>query len=516
MDERGENSLKLTDFSKYRLKRFLSNKDPVEMISDLLVGLNEQLMDNINKRWKPEVIPNFNCDLIHFEDDIKGKKTIVNLINPQININVSINKQPSFNNLNHNVSNNNVNVIIKEEDIKNKIGNSTNLFQNIENKSVNIGLTNQNNSLLNNSNIQQKKPEIKELPLPKNDLAKPNQTNQLNSNILIPNKNNNNEEIQNKINSSKYPVISSQNAGNVSNIMNNVPGIIQEKSLQKKMIAMSENYVNIKSEVDKINKNQGHKKNINEITDNINIRFNQISTDESIQPLINEILSILQKLERANNDDLYIYTIDYICKRIITKTEGYNNDKKINIYRLSNLSAILDQSISIFGDFFVSILTYRCPFIIPKIYLKKDFKSEEEYSKKMGFAYATQTAVEHLSDMEAHAYLFFGFIQNDKNKRYSKYVEHFTKSVFTEAPIYPMAAVTNAFLDTFGSSFKQNYSILFEDFSKKISDYLKLLEGVKNNLKSSDIKSKVSTCIHFIKKNLDSIKKNQPTAMFKV
>ena len=79
-----------------------------------------------------------------------------------------------------------------------------------------------------------------------------------------------------------------------------------------------------------------------------------------------------------------------------------------------------------------------------------------------------------------------------------------------------MAAVTNAFLDTFGSSFKQNYSILFEDFSKKISDYLKLLEGVKNNLKSSDIKSKVSTFIHFIKKNLDSIKKNQPTAMFKV
>ena len=216
MDERGENSLKLTDFSKYRLKRFLSNKDPVEMISDLLVGLNEQLMDNINKRWKPEIIPNFNCDLIHFEDDIKGKKTIVNLINPQININVSINKQPSFNNLNHNVSNNNVNVIIKEEDIKNKIGNSTNLFQNIENKSVNIGLTNQNNSLLNNSNIQQKKPEIKELPLPKNDLAKSNQTNQLNSNILIPNKNNKNEEIQNKINSSKYPIISSQNEGNVS------------------------------------------------------------------------------------------------------------------------------------------------------------------------------------------------------------------------------------------------------------------------------------------------------------
>ena len=78
-----------------------------------------------------------------------------------------------------------------------------------------------------------------------------------------------------------------------------------------------------------------------------------------------------------------------------------------------------------------------------------------------------------------------------------------------------MAAITNALIDSFGATFKENYSNLYNEFCKKITDYMKVMEAVKINFKSADIKSKVNMYTHFIKKNLNSIKKNFPTAIFK-
>jgi len=353
-----------------------------------------------------------------------------------------------------------------------------------------------------------------------NNLTNPpvinNTVNSLPSNVQIqinlPISNNNPLQIDNNNNNLQ----SERTIANNINTSGQAPSNSNpSKAFQQKLVLMSDNYNKMKLEIEKISKNPNHLKGINNIIDKINLKFNQISTDDSIKEVVNESISILNELEKSNQDDLYIYTIDYICKRVITKAEGYSNDLKINIHRLSKIVAALDQNVAIFGDFFISILTFRCPLVIPKIYLMKECKSQEEYSKKMGFAYVNQNATEHLSDMESHAYLFFGFIQQEKNRKYTKYIQFFIENLFTESCIYPMAAVVNGFLDSFGNTFKQNYESFFNGFLTKLPNWIKTMEETKNKCKSSDIKSKVNTHLHFIKKNLDLVKKNSPTTMFK-
>jgi len=343
-------------------------------------------------------------------------------------------------------------------------------------------------------------------PLVNNNSANP-PPSQVQIQINLPNNNPRQIDINNNS--------QSERSNNINTSGEAQSNLTPSKAFQQKLVLMSDNYNKIKLEIEKISKNQNYLKGINSIIDKINLKFNQISTDDSINEVVNESISILNQLERSNQDDLYIYTIDYICKRIITKAEGYFNDLKINIHRLSKIVAALDQNVTIFGDFFITILTFRCPLVIPKIYKMKECKSQEDYSKKMGFAFVEQNATDHLSDMESHAYLFFGFIQQEKNRRYTKYIQFFIENLFTEECIYPMAAVVNGFLDSFGNTFKQNYESFYNGFVNQLPNWQKKMEETKNKCKSSDIKSKVNTHLHFIKKNLELIKKNTPTTMFK-
>ena len=200
--------------------------------------------------------------------------------------------------------------------------------------STNILSLNNTNSLINIPKNQEKRSEIKE-PSKENNVAIsiPNlvqiKNNQVNDNIKsISN------EIQ--INQPQDLVIPSQNISKdipINIISNPIPGNL----FQSKLIAMSENYVKIKAEVEKIAKNPTYKARINDITYSIKIRLNQISTNDSLPLLISEILSILSK-----NDDLYKNTIDYVCNRIITKAEGYNNDKNIDIFRLGMITVSIN------------------------------------------------------------------------------------------------------------------------------------------------------------------------------
>ena len=153
-----ENVIKLSSFegNKYRLKRFSSNRDPVEEISETIKGLHEEIQKK-NKRIINVDNCEFKCDLFRIEDIFKEKKIIVNLINPQINIKLSINNQPP-------IVNNVFGIIsdqkIKEEEISNQIKNSSNLINKKE-------IIYSSFPLLNNLNLpdylskkQDKKPEI--------------------------------------------------------------------------------------------------------------------------------------------------------------------------------------------------------------------------------------------------------------------------------------------------------------------------------------------------------------------
>ena len=549
-----QDNVDLYTLRNYRKKTYFRQRtdNPIDEISLRIQDVLEEIKEK-NKRYKPEVFTDFKCKLFNFEENRDDEFF---LLKPQININIHVNN-PIINNPSFVFKKNDVLLVNnKKEDnlfIPKLIDDKGSAITQITNKSIVIEekpviKSTSIFSANSFSNLVNDKPLISQQTTANtNAFSSIFKDNKDNSKLLESDKNNKfNIDIKDKTNNSVFRLNKNENIApnqiielvnlsikdqiskdiqvapnpiqieQINNIIVQNPVIIPSKQFQNKLILMSQNYNMIKEQIEKIIKNPNYKENINRIIDKINLKFNQVSTDNDIRNLTTEIISILKDLERNNKDDFYIFSIDYVCKRLITKSEGYNNDSKKNIFRLSKIVSELDRQISMFGDYFFSIIAFRCPFIIPKIYNKKECKSEDEYSKKMGFAFAAQNAVEHWSDMESHSYLFFGFLQQANNSsNFSKYVEYFTENLFNEACIYPLAAVVNGFIDSYGTKFKERNCTNFNEFCVKITNYIKLLEGVKNNCKSADIKAKVNTSIHFIKKNIDCVKKNLPTSLFK-
>jgi hypothetical protein len=560
MDKR----VNLFDIKNYRIKRKLDQAIP-NPLAELISNFKDTFEYYGNKKFKNvNVDYEIKCDILKFEGLNNDKVVNVSLINPFINVNLHVNNNNISILPNQNQSSSKSMLVgVVDKDKKALMDEGNQISKEIESKLVleskkkqlvlssnsvsdknikNFSIFGQNNkseniepnslfgnnssnlfgaqgsknppnfSLFNNIPIKQdpkpeekKKEEVKSIlePIPN---IRINKDININTNHIQLNPPRPNQIQQNQpINEPVVPIS--------ENLV--VPDLSNAKQFQNKIIKMSENYNKIKVEIDTIYRNESNKRGITMMKDAINQKLNQMSTDNEVPHLTNLAIDMLLSFEQSGKEDLYLYTVDYICKTLIIKSEGYRTEKKSLIYRLGKVVSVLDQKIPIFGDYFISILTFRCPFVIPKIFSRRECRDDEEYSKKMGFAYKEQNSTEHLGDMECHSYLFFSFLELDRNKKYSKYVENFLQNLFTESCIYPMAGVVNGFIDAMGQSIRQNYQSLYDQFMIKIVDYIKLLETAKNGCKSSGIKSRVDTSIHFIKKNILTLKRNQPTEMFK-
>jgi hypothetical protein len=234
----------------------------------------------------------------------------------------------------------------------------------------------------------------------------------------------------------------------------------------------------------------------------INPTLDQLVGEEVLNEKVRAIQNLLKELYEERLFEMYDFTLNYLCQKILNKSENYLKDRKLLLV-LSKFVYMIKLKHKILEDFFIMILAYKCPYIIPKVFTKKDFPDKEIYMKRLGYSDPEEPISTWINNMECYCYLFFGFLSLDD--KYSGIVKNYMTSMESITVDYPISTAFKVFLNTLGAKVKAKFPEGITTLKKTVKRYIDELESLKSKTKSSELKSITSDNIHFIKKYFQNI-----------
>jgi hypothetical protein len=251
------------------------------------------------------------------------------------------------------------------------------------------------------------------------------------------------------------------------------------------------------------------KKEYKSITEKIMVDVNplmaQLLTESDVPSVSLKINKILKEFKDNKKDDLYIFTLDFIYKRLLFKSQGYKNEDKVNFFTFAKLVNKIKENNEIASDYFLQYITYKCPYIIPKIFTKKDYPDSKELRKRMGFTNEEESLEELYGNIECYALVYFNYLMMNRN--FHPIIEEFLSDLEVTPIEYPMACVVKVYIYLCGALMKEKGQFKkLEDVAKK---YQETLDKLKSQATSGGTKSYLSANSRFIKKYITNIKNNK-------
>jgi hypothetical protein len=287
------------------------------------------------------------------------------------------------------------------------------------------------------------------------------------------------------------------------------PVEIKKKTFKDNLLEAANTYYEKRSLRISISNNPTNKKMRDKIMiEIINPTIDQLVGEEVLQEKVKSIQNLLQELYEGRLFEMYDFTLNYLCQKILNKSENYLKDRKL----LSVLSKFVFQIKSkhkLLEDFFFMILAYKCPYIIPKVFTKKDFPEKEVYMKRLGYSDPDEPITTWINNIECYCYLFFGFLSLDD--KYISIVKEYLNSMENITVDYPISTAFKSFLNVMGAKVKAKLPDGINVLKKTVKRYIDDLEKLKSTTKSSELKSITSDNIHFIKKYFQNVNTGNST-----
>jgi hypothetical protein len=249
----------------------------------------------------------------------------------------------------------------------------------------------------------------------------------------------------------------------------------------------------IKQSNDPVNKNQKNKI----MTEYVNPTIDQLATAQDLADKVKIITQLLKELYENKKYDLYDFTLNYICQKIINKSENYLKDRK-QLLLFSQFIYEIQKKFRLIEDYYLMILAYKCPYVIPKIFSKIDYADKDTLMKRLGYSNPEETLSTWITNMECYSYLFFGYMT-----LHSRHIEVISDYIICleKLPVdYPLSTAFKVFLNTCAQIYKNRVEGGSSILKKLVGNYVKHLEEMSKKTKSSDLKSIAADNIHFIKK----------------
>lgn len=435
------------------------------------------------------------------------------------------------------------NKLINQLSYLSTISNTSNNYNNLKSNNLPLNLNNNNSSALFNLPINNK--DTKEISGSSNNSISNNkkeETKTINmssvlNNNLINNKQDNNLKLNNN-NSNSSLINKKQDNGNNKNSNDNSNSNLSNNDSAKvdatddvsiKLLNSANNFWNIRQKLNGISSNKNEETILKKIMDEINPAITQLTCEDDLQRCVNKIEKVLKELQNNKKYDLFMFTIDDICKRLIYKSERYKNEPKKNFFVFSKLIFLLNEKLNsnsnnssnenknVLSDYFIGILCYKCPYVIPKVFTEQDFnKDKKVLMKRKGYSDENEKYSEFISNMESYSYLYFSFLfLYDNNTSKIKIIKSYLNNLESLPKITEeLGPSFKAFLNCLGNYSKDKLQL--QDKIKALSiKVTKDLDSIKTTNKqlSVDVKSVISDNIHFIKSYLKQILEGKKTDM---
>lgn len=283
--------------------------------------------------------------------------------------------------------------------------------------------------------------------------------------------------------------------------------------IKDKLTKSAQNYWSLRSKISEMSENSKNKVIIEKVMTEINLVINQLSTEEDVNKSAESINKVLAELTKLRNKDMYIFTLDYICKRLVFKSEKYKDEPKRNFLIFSKMMTLVSVNNSLVADFFIQILCYKCPYVIPAIYNSSHFKDPKELKKRLGFSSEDESVVDFMNNMECYSYLYFSFLS--MNKKYLPVIQEYLTCLETSSVEYPLSATLKAFLNSLGAYIKEKVTSGQDRTKAIVSKFVKAFEEIKNKKTTQNqVKSLITSNVHFCKTYMKNIMDNKPTEMY--
>lgn len=302
----------------------------------------------------------------------------------------------------------------------------------------------------------------------------------------------------------------------------------------QKLQTASDNYFKLRNKLNEISEDKNKKIITDKIATEINVMINQLSQMEDINNSSTKISIILQEFKKLNHTELYLYTIDLLLRRLIVKSENYKNEHKRNYLIFGKFVFELNKIVgnNMISDFFLQIISFKCPYISFKEFNKADFSDFKIYRKRLGFAGEDESMSNFFSNIESYSYLFFSYLffslkyyhSNESQTKYKhylsnllKYLEDFLKHFETcenKNIEYPHVIIYKVFLNCLGNVISKHIYDANEKIVEISKRIIKLMEEKKKNPKvSAEIKSLISDNLHFIRTYTKEVRERKITDM---
>jgi len=221
---------------------------------------------------------------------------------------------------------------------------------------------------------------------------------------------------------------------------------------------------------------------------------------------------MIKEIKTMDNIDLMFYSIDYICKSIISKSDQYMDAP--NFFQIfARIITNLGDVSSLIQDVFFMLLVFKCPYICQIEIKKADFKGDEEgYKKRMGFSNPDETFPDFFKNMECYSYLYFSFIS--QNKKHFPIIKEFLDRMSIATVNYAISAVFKVFLNVLGNQIKESFPEGVEQMTKIAQRMIKETEALNKKSTNTDCKSICINNIYRIKEYMKSINKGEKTDMY--
>jgi hypothetical protein len=394
----------------------------------------------------------------------------------------------------------------------NSIFSKTNIFENKNNENLSIKYENKNFQIFDNK--PQKIQENSQTPIQVNNLFGTDTSKLINEKNNFPN----NQIISaNKIVSQPEPKIiqqvqqiskPSESTNNNNNSNNKIQSSAQANSnisnekinflLKDNLLKAANSYWNNREYRIKLSNDPANKSQKNKImTEYANPTIDQLATIQDLPEKVKTIKLLLKELFENKKFDLYDFTLNYICQKIISKSENYLKDRK-QLLLFSQFIYEISKGFRLIEDYYLMILAYKCPYVIPKVFTKKDYSDKDTLMKRLGYSDPEEPVSTWITNIECYCYLFFGYLSLNSQK--IEVISEYVRSLEKLPVEFPLSTAFKAFLNSLGPIYKSKVDGGAITLKKLVGRYVKELEEMNKKTKSSDLKSIAADNIHFIKK----------------
>lgn len=281
---------------------------------------------------------------------------------------------------------------------------------------------------------------------------------------------------------------------------------IVESKYKKQLLEASNQYWNkLRVKINSISEDKSRKSILDKIVTEINIVLQQFSSEADVDRSVKKINSILKEI--ISEYDYYLYLVDYLIKCLLIKSEKYLSEDKKNFRVFAKLISELGKNNVMIRNYFLHMITYKCPYLIPKIFTDKEYPDEKVRRKRLGFSDTSsenERFVDFLNNMECYSYLYFNYLLHLNQTELIK--DYFTNLQIVNIT-HPVASVFKVFLYILGTKIRELVGM--QKLTEVYTRFIKTLEDLKNKTTQGDIKSVLSANIRMMKKYHINLKENK-------